>query len=81
MSAETNPGDPKIDDLREVYDLLKTDASDLLGDLLRGVSMWGTTAVIALFLTLSWIVLADVITGFGHPYGSPPNGVSSSKSS
>jgi len=74
--TETDPGDRKLTDLGEVYELLRTDASDLLRDLLRGVSMWGTTAVIALFLTLSWLFLAGVITVFGHPYGSPPNGVS-----
>ncbi|MDA4130833.1 MAG: hypothetical protein OK457_08690 [Thaumarchaeota archaeon] len=78
MAEESNKGSQKLADLSEVYELLKTDASDLLRDLLRGVSMWGTTAVIALFLTLSWIVLAAVITVFGHPYGSPPNGVSTS---
>src|ERR1700730_17263553 len=78
MGIETNGGDPKIDELKEVYELLKTDAPDLLGDLLRGVSMWRTTAVIALFLTISWIVLAFVVTAFGRPYGSPPNDISSS---
>jgi hypothetical protein len=78
MSIEPGPSDPKLDDLTEVYALLKTDASDLLGDLLRGISMWRTTAVIAIFLTVSWLVLAVVVTAFGRPYGSPPNDISSS---
>jgi ABC-type antimicrobial peptide transport system permease subunit len=65
-------GDRKLADLSEVYELLKTDASDLLRDLLRGVSMWKVTALLALLLTFSWIALATVITLFGHPYGSPP---------
>ncbi len=78
MDAEFEGGDQRIDDLREVYELLKTDASDLLNDLLRGVTMWGTTATIALFLTIAWIILAVVVTVFGRPYGHPPNDVSSS---
>ena len=65
-------GDHKLADLSEVYELLKTDASDLLRDLLRGVSMWKVTAMLALLLTFSWIALATVIMVFGHPYGSPP---------
>jgi len=77
MTAEAGASDPKLEDLSEVYALLKTDASDLLGDLLRGVSMWRTTAAIALFLTVSWIVLAIVVTAFGRPYGHPPNDISS----
>jgi hypothetical protein len=78
MSVEPGSSESKLDDLTEVYAFLKTDASDLLGDLLRGVSMWRTTAVIALFLTVSWIILAVVVTAFGRPYGSPPNNISSS---
>lgn len=73
--AQPSTDDRKLTDLAEVYDLLKSDAVNLLRDLLRGVSMWGTTALMALFLTCSWIILAAVITIFGHPYGSPPNGV------
>jgi len=65
-------GDHKLADLSEVYELLKTDASDLLSDLLRGVSMWKVTALLALLLTFSWFALAMVIEVFGHPYGSPP---------
>jgi hypothetical protein len=78
MGTEFGASDQKLDDLKEVYELLQADASDLLHDLLRGVSMWGTTATIALFLTVAWIVLAVVITVFGRPYGHPPNDVSSS---
>jgi len=70
--TETNEGDPKLADLSEVYELLKTDASDLLRDLLRGVSMWNVTAVLALLLTFSWVALAAIIMVFGHLYGSPP---------
>jgi hypothetical protein len=62
---------PPVADLVEVYDLLKDDATNLLSELLRGISMWRTTGLIASFLTLSWVVLAVVITAFGHPYGSP----------
>jgi hypothetical protein len=72
MSVETKASDPKIDDLQEVYELLKTDASDLLRDLLRGVSMWKVTALLAMLLTLAWIALAGVIVKFGHPFGAPP---------
>ena len=65
-------GDQKLADLSEVYELLKADASELLRDLLRGVSMWKVTALLAVLLTFSWVALAAVITVFGHPYGSPP---------
>jgi hypothetical protein len=70
--TEANEGDHELADLSEVYELLKTDASDLLRDLLRGVSMWNMTAVLALLLTFSWIALAAVIIKFGHPFGAPP---------
>jgi hypothetical protein len=65
-------GDHKLADLSEVYELLKTDASDLLSDLLRGVSMWKVTALLAVVLTFSWIALATVILVFGHPFGALP---------
>jgi uncharacterized membrane protein len=70
--TETNEDDHKLADLSEVYELLKTDASDLLRDLLRGVSMWNVTALLSALLTFSWIALAAVILKFGHPFGSPP---------
>ena len=77
MTEESKEIKPLVGDLVEVYDLLKSDATNLLRDLLNGVSMWGTTAMIAFFLTLSWLVLTAVITIVGRPYGSPPNGLDS----
>jgi hypothetical protein len=69
--SETDTGDSKLADLSEIYELLKADASDLLRDLLRGVSMWKMTSLLALLLTFSWLALVAVIMVFGHPYGSP----------
>jgi hypothetical protein len=63
---------PQVEDLADALGLLKTDTSMLLKDLLKGVSMWAITAAMSLFLTVVWLVLAEVLLTFAHPYGSPP---------
>lgn len=59
-------------DLEEALGFLKTDASMLLKDLLRGISTWGLTALMAFLLSAVWLALAQVILTFAHPYGSLP---------
>jgi hypothetical protein len=34
--------------------------------------MWGLTALMAFFLASVWLVLAQVILDYAHPYGSLP---------
>jgi len=66
------PGKMGLADLEEALGFLKADASRLLKDLLRGISMWGLTALMAFFLAGVWLVLAKVILTYAHPYGSLP---------
>jgi hypothetical protein len=61
-----------LEDLAEALGLMKADASKLLKDLLRGISMWGITSMMAFFLAFVWLALAQAILTYGHPYGSPP---------
>ena len=72
--GESAPGDgrPELADLAEALELMKADASRFLKDLLRGVSMWATTAVMAFLLAIVWVALAQVVVAYAHPYGSPP---------
>jgi len=62
----------RVEDLAEALELMKTDASKLLKDLLRGISMWGITALLAFCLAAVWLVLSEFIVRFAHPFGSPP---------
>ena len=62
----------RLADLEEALGFLRTDASRLLQDLLRGISMWGLTALMAFFLAAVWLALAQVILTYAHPYGSLP---------
>ena len=63
---------PEVADLAEALGWVKTDAERFLKDLLRGVSMWGTTAAMALVLALVWLALGQAVVTYAHPYGSPP---------
>ena len=65
-------GKMELTDLAEALGLMKSDASKLLKDLLRGISMWGITAVMAFFLAVVWLALAEVVLTYAHPYGSLP---------
>jgi hypothetical protein len=62
----------RMADLEGALEFVKSDASALLGDLLRGISMWGLTALMAFVLAAVWLVLAQVVLAYAHPYGSPP---------
>lgn len=62
----------ELTDLAEALGLMKADASRLLKDLLRGVSMWGITALMAFLLAAVWLALAEVVLIYAHPYGSLP---------
>lgn len=66
------PGKMRLADLEEALGFLKSDASRLLKDMLRGISMWGLTALMAFFLAAVWLVLAKVILMYAHPYGALP---------
>jgi len=70
--VEEETGKLGIADLEEALGFLKADASRLLKDLLRGVSMWGLTALMAFLLAAVWLALALVILAYAHPYGSLP---------
>jgi len=62
----------ELTDLAEALGLMKADASKLLKDLLRGISMWGITALMAFFLAAVWLALSEVVLTYAHPYGSLP---------
>lgn len=59
-------------DLEEALKFVKTDASDLLRELLRGISMWAFTALMAFVLAAVWLALAQVVLTYAHPYGALP---------
>ena len=61
--------------LEEVYESLRTDAQSLLRELLRGISMWGVTSLMAFLVCAVSLILAAVVIVFGRPYGSPPSDV------
>ncbi|MDA4125094.1 MAG: hypothetical protein OK438_06575 [Thaumarchaeota archaeon] len=61
-----------LGDLEEALRFVKADASNLLSDLLRGISMWGFTALMAFLLAAICLVLSQVILTYAHPYGSLP---------
>jgi hypothetical protein len=63
----------KLPELEQVYRLLQDDAATILRDLLRGISLWGITAIVAVFLALVSLGLATTILTFAHPYGASPN--------
>ena len=71
-ATEKETGEIPLADLEEVMRFVKADASNLLNDLLRGISMWGLTALMAFFLASVWLVLAQVILHYAHPYGALP---------
>jgi hypothetical protein len=62
----------ELTDLSDALEQMKTDASKLLMDLLRGIAMWGITALMAFFLAFVWLALAEVVLVYAHPYGSLP---------
>jgi hypothetical protein len=62
----------EVADLAEALQLMKADTSNLLRDMLRGISMWAVTAAIAFILAGAWLALADAILTYAHPYGSQP---------
>jgi hypothetical protein len=74
QDGESAPGGGRLEvaDLADALELMKADASRFLKDLLNGVSMWATTAVMAFFLAIVWLALAQIVLTFAHPYGSPP---------
>ena len=61
----------KVVDLSDALTLIKSDASSLLKDLLRGISMWGVTAAMAFILAAVWLALGQFILAYAHPYGAP----------
>ena len=63
---------PEVGDLAEALQLMKLDTSNLLKDMLRGISMWGMTAVVAFLMAGAWLALAQAILTYAHPYGSYP---------
>ena len=65
-------GEMRVSDLEEALGWMKSDASVLLKDLLRGIAMWGITSLMAFVLTGVWLVLAQVILVFAHPFGALP---------
>ncbi|HEY6283250.1 MAG TPA: hypothetical protein VIW22_04925 [Nitrososphaerales archaeon] len=74
--GEANPtqGDeiPEVANLVEALRLMRADTSNLLKDMLRGISMWGITAVTAFLLAGVSLALSQVILTYAHPYGSLP---------
>jgi hypothetical protein len=72
-SEDASGGDrPELADLAEALSFMKADASKVLKDLLRGISMWGITALMAFLMSIVWLALAGTILSFAHPYGSSP---------
>ncbi len=65
-------GAPEMTSLAEALQVMKADTSNLLKDMLRGISMWGASAATALLLAVAWLALAQAILTYAHPYGSPP---------
>jgi hypothetical protein len=63
---------PEIADFAEALDLMRADSKRLLGDLLRGISMWGVTSLLAFFLAGACLALGQVIIKYAHPYGALP---------
>ncbi len=63
---------PEVVNLAEALRLMKADTSNLLSDMLSGISMWGTTAVMAFVLAGVWLALSQVVLAYAHPYGSRP---------
>jgi H+/Cl- antiporter ClcA len=63
----------RLPELEQVYKLLQEDAATILSDLLRGISLWGITGGVAVFMALVSLALARSILIFAHPYGSPPD--------
>jgi hypothetical protein len=59
-------------DLEEALGFVKADASNLLRDLLSGISMWGLTALMSFVLAAVWLGLAEVILTYAHPFGALP---------
>ena len=71
-ATEEETGKMGLADLEEALGFLRTDASRLLRDLLRGISMWGLTALMAFFLAAVWFALSQVILTYAHPFGALP---------
>ena len=67
-----NGGRLDVATLEEALSWMRSDARTLLRDMLRGISMWGFTALLAALLAALCLVLAQSIMTFEHPYGSPP---------
>jgi len=63
---------PEIADLADALTFMKSDAARLLKELLRGISMWGITALLAFIMAGVWIALGEAILKYAHPFGSPP---------
>jgi hypothetical protein len=63
---------PEIADFAEALDLMRADSKRLLADLLRGISMWGVTSLLAFCLAGACLALGQVIVKYAHPFGSLP---------
>ena len=70
--GEDQSSTPEVANLAEALQLMKADTSTLLKDMLRGVSMWGITAIVAFVLAATWLALAQAILTYAHPYGAQP---------
>jgi len=55
----SEPDDEEIQEISEVYDILRRDAKLLLTDFKEGVSMWNTTSILMLYLAVLGIFLAS----------------------
>lgn len=64
--------DSELAALGEALNLMKNDTSKLLRDLLKGISMWGFTSLMAFLLAAVWLAFSQVVLTYAHPYGSPP---------
>ena len=64
------PGEGKIEDLAEVYGMLKRDAKDMLQDLLEGVSLWRHTARVLFGVAVLALGLVPLFA-YGASYASP----------
>jgi hypothetical protein len=60
----------KIEDLAEVYGMLKRDAKDMLRDLLEGVSLWRHTARVLFGVAVLAFALVPLFA-YGASYSSP----------
>jgi hypothetical protein len=62
----------ELAELAEALGFMKADASRLLNDMTRGISMWGVTALLSFLLAAVSLALAQAVLTYAHPYGALP---------